>query len=156
MPSFPLTLIERLATLIPRPRVNLTTYHGVFAPAASYRDRIVPEPPPDENANLSSAAQSCPHATTSTDPTPATDPSPPSSLERLRPQRRRYSWAELMKRIFLTDVLSCPHCGGRRKVLTFLTDPDVIRKILRHLGLATEPPPIAAARPPPELAFEFA
>ena len=61
-----------------------------------------------------------------------------------------------MKRIFLADVLSCPHCGGRRKVLTFLTDPDVIRKILRHLGLATEPPPIAAARPPPELAFEFA
>ena len=32
----PLTLIERLAALIPRPRVHLTTYHGVFAPAASY------------------------------------------------------------------------------------------------------------------------
>jgi hypothetical protein len=32
----------------------------------------------------------------------------------------------------------------------------VIRKILRHLGLATEPPRVAAARPPPELAFEFA
>ena len=35
----PITLIERLAALVPRPRVHLTTYHGVFAPAASFRDR---------------------------------------------------------------------------------------------------------------------
>ena len=117
---------------------------------------MVPEPPPDDHTDHCSAARPCRHATTTTDPALETESAPDSSLERLRPQRRRYSWAELMKRIFLADVLSCPHCGGRRKVLTFLTDPDVVHKILRHLGLPTQPPAIAAARPPPEPAFEFA
>ncbi len=102
----PITLIERLAALVPRPRVHLTTYHGIFAPAASFRDRVVPEPPPDEDANLPGAAPTCPHATTSTDPAPV----PP------RPHRRRYSWAEMVKRVFLLDMLTCPHCGGRRTI----------------------------------------
>jgi hypothetical protein len=39
--------LARLAALIPRPRAHLVTYHGVFAPAASARDRVVPELPPD-------------------------------------------------------------------------------------------------------------
>jgi hypothetical protein len=41
----PLTFIERLAALVPRPRRPLLTYHGVLAPAASWRDAIVPAPP---------------------------------------------------------------------------------------------------------------
>ncbi len=53
------------------------------------------------------------------------------------PQRRGYRWAEMMQRVFAVDVLECGHCGGRRKVLQFLTDPNVIGRILRHLGLAT-------------------
>ena len=32
----------RLAALVPRPRVNLTRYHGVFAPCSSFRRHIVP------------------------------------------------------------------------------------------------------------------
>jgi hypothetical protein len=141
----PTTLIERLAALVPRPRVHLTTYHGVFAPAASFRDQIVPVPPPEEDANLVGAAPACPHATTSTDPAPE----PP------RPYRRRYSWAEMMKRVFLLDVLTCPHCGGRRKLLAFLTDPPVVEKILAHLALPTFSPPVAPARPPPQPALPF-
>ena len=65
--------------------------------------------------------------------------------------RRYYRWAELMRRVFEVDVLVCEHCGGRRRVLTFLTDPPVLRRILEHLGLAADPPPIAPARP--ELPF---
>ena len=42
----PLTFIERLAARVPRPRVHLVTYHGVLAPASSWRDMIVPSPPP--------------------------------------------------------------------------------------------------------------
>jgi hypothetical protein len=30
-------------------------------------------------------------------------------------------------------------------VLAFLTDPDVVAKILRHLGLPTDPPPLTPA-----------
>ena len=42
----PLTFIERLAALVPRPRVHLVTYHGVLAPASTWRDTIIPCPPP--------------------------------------------------------------------------------------------------------------
>jgi len=51
-------------------------------------------------------------------------------------------------------VLKCPHCGGLRELIAFLTDGLVVRKILVHLGLPTEAPSLAPARAPPE--FEFA
>jgi hypothetical protein len=34
--------IARLAALVPRPRLNLTRFHGVFAPNFKQRKRIVP------------------------------------------------------------------------------------------------------------------
>ena len=37
----PLAFIARLAALVPRPRVNLTRYHGVFAPNFKHRKLIV-------------------------------------------------------------------------------------------------------------------
>jgi hypothetical protein len=42
----PMELLERLAALVPKPRVNLVLYHGVFAPRARWRSLIVPPPPP--------------------------------------------------------------------------------------------------------------
>ena len=41
----PLDLMARLAALVPPPRVNLVRYHGVFAPAARLRGRIIGQPP---------------------------------------------------------------------------------------------------------------
>ena len=38
----PLELLERLAVLTPRPRVNLVLYYGVLAPRALWRGAIVP------------------------------------------------------------------------------------------------------------------
>jgi hypothetical protein len=38
----PLDFIARLAALVPRPRLNLTRFHGVFAPNFKHRQRIVP------------------------------------------------------------------------------------------------------------------
>jgi hypothetical protein len=38
----PLELLEKLAALVPPPRVNLVRYHGVLAPNAKDRDKIVP------------------------------------------------------------------------------------------------------------------
>ena len=40
-----LTFISRLAALVPYPRTHLLTYHGILAPAASLRDKIIPDPP---------------------------------------------------------------------------------------------------------------
>ena len=39
----PLELIEKLAALVPPPRVNLVRYHGVLAPAARHRAKVVPK-----------------------------------------------------------------------------------------------------------------
>jgi hypothetical protein len=49
-----------------------------------------------------------------------------------------------MKRVFLIDVLCCP-CGGSRRLLTVITDRNVIVAILRCLGLAES----ESARGPP-------
>ena len=63
-----------------------------------------------------------------------------------RRHRQRLSWAQLLARVFLIDVLHCPHCGGRRRIVSFLTDPKVVRRILTHLGLPTEAPVVRPAR----------
>ena len=59
--------------------------------------------------------------------------------------RRR--WAALIKRVWQVDPLQCPRCGAPMKIISFIepTQPDVIRKILAHCGLADEP----ARAPPP-------
>lgn len=39
----PLDLLARLASLVPRPRVNLTRFFGVFAPHFKHRKLVVPK-----------------------------------------------------------------------------------------------------------------
>jgi hypothetical protein len=50
----------------------------------------------------------------------------------------------------MTDALTCPKCQGRMKLLAVIMEPDAIRKILDHLGIPSEAPRRAAARPPPQ------
>ena len=38
----PLDFLSRLASLVPKPRVNLTRFHGVFAPNFKHRSLVVP------------------------------------------------------------------------------------------------------------------
>ena len=54
----------------------------------------------------------------------------------MKPNPRGWSWAALMHRAFAIDVLACPHCGGRMRLIATLHDPAVIRKILAHLALS--------------------
>ena len=60
----------------------------------------------------------------------------------------------MLKRVFAVRLLECPHCGGRRKLIALISDGVVVRKILDHLGLPTEPPRLAPARVSGELAFD--
>ena len=46
----------------------------------------------------------------------------------------RRSWAQLIKRIYEVDPMVCPSCGSEMKVISFITEHDVIDAILRHLG----------------------
>ena len=45
-----------------------------------------------------------------------------------------WTWSALMHRAFGIDVLGCPQCGGRLRLVATLHDPAVIRKILRYLA----------------------
>jgi hypothetical protein len=106
----PMDLVGKLAALVPPPRFNLVRYHGVLAPSARWRSRIVPVESQDGHAS-----RSCPGCS--------------GNQERICGQGKRegnpakghprnYSWAELMKGVFGLDVLRCDSCGGRMRILS--------------------------------------
>ena len=66
-----------------------------------------------------------------------------SAQPRQRP--RRNTWSELLQRVFEIDVLCCPNCGGRMRILAAITDPAVAQNILKCLRLPARAPPISAA-----------
>ena len=128
----PLELLHKLALLIPPPRVHLMRYHGIWAPNSKLRAKAIP--------TLKSA-------TSESVSLPAMSPSSELLHELTRP--RRLKWAELLKRVFAVDVLTCS-CGGTMKVLAFILDVDVARKILDHLSLPTTTPVALPARASPD------
>jgi hypothetical protein len=66
------------------------------------------------------------------------------------PRRSPYrAWAELLKRTFGFDVLACPHCDGRMRLLAMVTEPTSVSRYLRALGEPTGAPARAPARRPP-------
>lgn len=101
----PMELMERLAALVPRPRVHLTRFAGVFAPHYKYRSLIVPGPKDVLTLNE----------------------------ERLEGEpknsRSRIHRAQLLKRVFGIDVELCHLCQGKTKIIAAIEDPQVIKKI---------------------------
>jgi len=63
-------------------------------------------------------------------------------------KRPRLAWASLMRRVLDIDVLTCPKCAASMTIIAFITDPNVLTKILDHLNLPSAPPPLAPARSP--------
>ena len=94
----PHELMEKLSVLVPMPRANLVRYHGVLAPAAKWRDHVLPRP--DGEGRV------CGHR-------------PPGG----RVPKRCVPWAMLIRRVFLDDVLRCPTCRGPRRLIGEVTDP---------------------------------
>jgi hypothetical protein len=133
----PLELLERLAVLTPRPRVNLILYYGVLAPRAAWRAAIVASAASTDAAGVHPpTADNVDHAD--------------SEARRGGPSRSGgYQWAELMQRTFGFDVLACPRCGGRLRLVALIEQASVVQRILRHLGLPTEVPEPRPARAPP-------
>jgi len=109
----PLDFIARLAALVPMPRVNLTRFHGVFAPNSSYRARITP-------ARRGRGS----HHTARAD---REEPPPPGE------RRAAMTWAQRLKRVFGIDIQTCAACGGAVRIIACIEDPEVIEKILAHL-----------------------
>ena len=129
----PVALLERLAVLIPRPRINLVLYYGLLAPRAPWRAAIVASA---GSAWSEAGAAACPVAEEGHD-----------SAGRRR--SRGYVWAELMRRTFGIDVLGCPRCGGRLRLLALIEHARIVERILRHVGLPTDRPEPRPARAPP-------
>jgi ribosomal protein S27E len=109
----PLDFMARLAALVPRPRVNLTRYHGVFAPNSPHRAWVT-KAGRGRGANRKASDEG-------EEDTPAA-------------RRSAMTWAQRLKRVFRIDVETCQACGGAVKIIASIEDPVVIRKILAHMG----------------------
>ncbi|OFV98265.1 MAG: hypothetical protein A3H28_08045 [Acidobacteria bacterium RIFCSPLOWO2_02_FULL_61_28] len=129
----PVELLERLAALTPRPRINLLLYYGVLGARSAWRSRLRAREP--ETPIVAGEA-----------PTAVASSSHPAAAI---PSRTNWLWAELMQRSFGFDVRACPRCGDRLELIALIEDPTVIRRILSHLGLPTDVPAARPARPPP-------
>ena len=48
------------------------------------------------------------------------------------------TWRNCIKKIYEIDPLCCPQCGGEMRIISFIHQFSVVRKILEHLGLWDE------------------
>ena len=162
----PLDVLARLATFIPKPRSNLIIYYGVFSPHSAWRRAVVGYRPQSPSTPLSGVkgfdGPICLIPAVSEPDLPTPDgvaramskrsPTPTPTLEQALPRRgsSNDSWSQLMMRAFQLDVLKCPKCHGRMRLVAVVMSRTVAAKILRHLGRdATRPRP-KPARPPPD------
>ena len=144
----PTQFLRRLAALVPAPYTNLVRYHGVFAGRSRWRPRL-PEPPgKDTGEDAEPRSQPQPESDDRPDPTSVETPAksqPPLPDASARRRRRSLPWAELLMRVLFLDALTCPRCAASMVVLALISDPQVLRKILVHLGLPADVPPVAPA-----------
>ena len=69
----------------------------------------------------------------------------PTPFER----RRRMRWARLIAKVYLEDPLLCPECGNGMQILSFITDPPVVDRILQHLKWRPGEALLPCGRSPP-------
>jgi len=113
----PLELLEKLAALVPLPHVHLVRYGGCLAPHSHLRGSVIPTPRQQGVDAETDTGSPC------------------------------WNWARLLQRVFALDMAHCPFCQrGTLRLIAVITQGEVIRKILRHLKRAADPPPIAPAR----------
>jgi hypothetical protein len=172
----PLAFMARLAALVPPPRSPLIRFHGVFGPHCGWRASVVPQvstvaeqdhdhkcvgrcraatavsqaasrdQEPDSSVKLAVTPAVMAQPPTAPGPTETKAAQDDSVGPRLSAPWR-IDWATLLKRTYREDVLACP-CGGRRRLLAVVTEPETAQSILKSMGLAADPPPVARARSP--------
>jgi len=76
----------------------------------------------------------------------------PSVLRIVEEELRRLpskGWAAMIRKVYEVDPMICSKCGGRMKVVAFITEVAVVDRIIDHLKLT-----FVAAKPPPSHVFE--
>ncbi len=75
----------------------------------------------------------------------------PRSWSRMNPPgNAEKNWSKLIQKIYEADPLTCRKCSGKMKIISLIENGNVIKKILKHLGLwdiKTRSPPMASAPP---------
>ena len=120
-PRQPVEMLARLCQHIPPPGLHLTRLYGAYA-------------------NRTRGARARRSAGTGKELD-----SPRTEVACLAPpeRERRRQWARLIAKVFEVDPLRCV-CGARMRVIAFILDPGMIRKILQH-----RPRPEERAHAPP-------
>ena len=101
----PLEFMQRLAALVPRPRLHLIRFHG--------------GPGTQRQATRAGGAGGAHEATGGAELT-----APEPVCAHTRPVRM--SWARLLKRVFEIDLGHCPNCGGELKIIAAILEAPVI------------------------------
>ena len=130
----PVDFIARLAALVPKPRVNLTRYHGVLAPNHRWRGLVTP-------------AKRGKGAMRPVD----------SDVVSLIQRHAAMTWAQRLKRVFNIDIEVCGRCGGSVRVIACIEDQGVIPdkagqaldRILAHLESKEQNTPTLPHLAPP-------
>lgn len=122
----PLDFMASLAALVPKPRANLTRYHGVLAPNSKQRIYVTPAKRGKGNT-LKQGVK-------------ADEPA-------LIDCHQNMTWAERLKRVFNIDITICSRCGGAVSIIPCIEDPSIINKILAQLD-AKSGPSIAVSQLP--------
>jgi hypothetical protein len=76
-------------------------------------------------------------------------PTPPTHATNHPSRTLRVAWAKLMARVGEEFPLEYPMCGCDIRLISFITEPGPIRKVLTHLGEPLEPRPTSPALGPP-------
>ena len=106
-------LVRKLVPLIPPPFANLTRFHGVFAPRAKLRERVVAQ----VRVRTLTPSAKC-QATNEAKEGSIIDVLPKRKRKTKKDKRYRLDWASLLSRIFAIDVMTrhavqrqTSHCG---------------------------------------------
>ena len=102
----PLEWIHKVVQQIPAPRQHMVRYYGAYANRRRRR--------------LQEAAKGA----------ASMDAAGPAEGQRAAP---RASWARLLHKIFELDPLLCPKCQVEMKIVSVITEPAVIDRILAHI-----------------------
>jgi hypothetical protein len=62
----------------------------------------------------------------------------------------RRGWAEMIRKVYEVDPLVCPKCVGEMKLIAFLSEFEVVDRVINHLKLVF----VATKPPPPRIAYQ--
>ena len=113
----PLEFLDKIAMLIPSPRIHRHHYHRIFAPHSPLREQVT------ANARKRSSQLIPPLVRKATE----------------KVEKVSLNWAKLIARIYEANPLLCI-CGKEMKIVAFVTHAAKIRRILMGIGWPSEPP----------------